>query len=272
MDEILAEDGGSLMKTSMMMRVTCIVVLTAGMHAQVSQAAIINQLDSQGFDYKYEMTVQPNNQDLDGNAFDDWWDAGVPTVSGGFAANTAVDQIFRGDFTNSVWRGIANTAAADWTFEIRVAKTGGTQGTNGWFGIAQANLGESNSSVLWIKDDRVVFNASEYFVGTTFGDGTYNVFRIAHDAADNQLYAWVNGTLVNADLSTPIGGSNGSSFDNSTYIGDYSPSGFAGNYSIDYMRLHSSAVAPVPEPSLVAGAMVASGLGLAIVRRRRWIV
>lgn len=258
------------MKASNFGAVMPLLAVLAAASAVPSAAAIVNQLDSTGFAYKYEMDVQPNNQDLDTNGTDDWFDTGVPAVSGGFAANTAVDQLFRGDFSGSIWRATANTAAADWTFEIRVAKTGGTQGTNGWFGIAQANAGESNSSILWIRDDRVRFNASDYQVGTNFGDGSYHTFRIAHDAADNQLYAWVNGTLLNPSLSTPIAGSNGTTFDNSTFIGDYSGSGFAGNYSIDYMRLHTTAVAPVPEPSAMAlvGTIVA-GSGVAAARRRR---
>lgn len=232
--------------------------------------AITLTKDSSAFDYRYEMDAQPNNQDLDGNGVDDWWDVGVPTVSGGFAANTAQDQIFRGDFTlaggPSIWRAIAGSASADWSFEIRVAKTGGTQGSNGWFGIAQANAGESNSSIFWIEDDRVRFNGTDYLIGTSFGDGSYNVFRIVHDAADNQLYAWVNGVLLNDDLSTPIGGSNGTGFDNSTFIGDYSGTGFAGNYSIDYIRLDEGAFAPVPEPAIA----FLGGLGLlGLLRRRR---
>jgi hypothetical protein len=245
---------------------TLLAIVVACVHAS---AAIVNELDSSAFAYKYEMDTAPNNQDLDANGTDDWFDTAAPPVSGGFAANTAQNQLFRGDFTGSIWRTLNNPAAADWTFEIRVAKTGGTQGSSGWFGIAQANLNESNSSTLGIKDSGIVFNGTEYLSDTPFGDGNYHVIRIAHDAVDNALYAWANGTLLNDDLSTPIAGANGSSFDNSTFIGDYGGA-FAGDYSIDYMRLHTSAVAPVPEPSLLATAGAAGvAAGLTAVRRRR---
>lgn len=243
--------------------ILCSVLLLAS--AQVGQSAITLTKDSTTFDYRYEMSTQPNNQDLDSNATDDWFDTGVPTVSGGFAANTASDQIFRGDFSGSIWRAVANTAAADWTMEVRVAKTGGTQGTNGWFGIATANAGESNSSRFYLKDDRVVSNNIDYLVGGNFGNGSYVTIRIAHDAVDNHNYFWVNGTLLNANLSTPILGVNGTVFDNSTFIGDYSPAGFAGNYSIDYIRLDNGAFAPVPEPA----AALLGGVGMLLLLRRR---
>lgn len=243
--------------------ILCPFALLASVH--IGQSAITLTKDSASFDYRYEMSTQPNNQDLDSNGTDDWFDTGVPTVSGGFAANTANDQIFRGDFSGSIWRAVANTAAADWTMEIRVAKTVGTQGTNGWFGIATANAGESNSSRFYIKDDRVVANDTNYLIGNNFGNGSYVTIRIAHDAADNHNYFWVNGTLLNTNLSTPILGVNGTGFDNSTFIGDYSPTGFDGDYSIDYIRLDTGAFAPVPEPR----AALMGGIGMLLLLRRR---
>lgn len=231
----------------------------------IAQSAITLTKDSTVFNYRYEMTAQPNNQDLDSNLTDDWFDTGAPTVSGGFAVNTANDQLFRGDFSGSIWRSVANAAAADWTMEIRVAKTVGAQGTNGWFGIATANASESNSSRVYIKDDRIVSNGADYLVGGGFGDGSYVTIRIAHDAVDNNNYFWVNGTLLNTNLSTPILGINGTSFDNSTFIGDYSATGFDGDFSIDYIRLDTGAFAPVPEP----GATLLGGIGMLLLLRRR---
>ena len=245
------------------------LILAAGLSAcAAANAAITQSAASSTFQYKYEMDVAPNSQNLDGTGGNDWFGTGVPSVSGGFAVNTAADQLFRGDFTGSIWRSIANSAAADWTMEISVAKTGGTQGTSGWFGIATANLNESNSLALFIKDDRVTVSGVDYLVGTNFASGAQNIFRIAHDTADNAYYVWVNNTLLNTSLSTPIAGANGTKFANSTFIGDYG-SAFAGNYSIDYLRLDSAAFAAIPEPStyglLGAGALAAA----ALVRRRR---
>lgn len=236
-------------------------------------AAITAFGDSTTFDYLYEMDTAPNNQDLDGNGTDDWWDAGIPTVSSGFAANTADNQIYRGDFNgvggnDSIWREVVSAgAAADWTLEVRVARTNQTlpEGANGWFGIAVANLGESNSAKLELHTDYVTFGGNTYLAGTTaIGDGTYNTYRIAHDAADNEFYVWVNNTLLNPNLSTPLNGANGSAFDNSTFIGDYT-GGIAGDWSIDYIRLDNAALG-IPEPT----AALLLGLGsLGLLRRRR---
>ncbi len=233
-------------------------------------AAISLTKDSSAFDYRYEMDSQPNNQDLDGNGTDDWLDAGVPTVAGGYAVNIGADQIFRGDFGGSIWRVVVptNTGTDAWTLEITVGKTGGTQGSNGWFGIATDV--EAFSSALYIKDDRISIEKGttdlDFMTGTAFGDGTYHTIRIAHDSIVNSYYYWVDGILLNTDLSTPItpGNANFASAQ-STFIGDYG-GGFTGNYSIDSIRLTSGAFAPVPEPA--AALLGAFGL-LGLLRRRR---
>lgn len=250
---------------------TLIAILSATTLA--SQAAIVLTGDSSGFDYKYEMDTAPNNQDLDSNSADDWFDTGAPTVSGGLASitNSGTNaQIFRGDFAlsgnPSIWRALVSAgAAADWTLELSVRKDGGTQGSGGWFGIATANLTESNSSALTIMDDRIrLTGGSDYLVGSDFTSG-FQTIRIAHDAVDNAYYYWVNGILLNADLSTPIAGTNGGAFDNSTFIGDYSGS-LAGDWSIDYIRLDTDAIGVIPEPS---AAFLGSLGALMLLRRRR---
>ena len=235
-----------------------------------ASAAISLTKDSSAFDYRYEMDSQPNNQDLDSNGTDDWWDAGVPTVSGGYAANTGANQIFRGDFTGSIWRAVipTNAGTVAWTLEVTVGKTGGTQGGNGWFGIATDV--ELNSSAIYIKDDRISIEQGttdlDFMVGTDFSDGTYHTIRVAHDAVAGGYYYWVNGTLLNTDLSTAIAPGNGNfAAAQSTFIGDYG-SGFEGDYAIDSLRLTSGAFAPVPEPA--AALLGALGL-LQLLRRRR---
>lgn len=249
--------------------IACLTLSTV-LSSPRANASITLFADSSTFDYKYEMDVQPNNVDLDGNGGDDWWDANIPAVSGGLVSFTNSGnnaQIFRGDFNagsgGSIWREVANAAAADWTLEISVRKDGGTQGSLGWFGIATANLGESNSSRLNIHDDRISTASTEYLIGSDF-TSDFVTIRIAHDSADNQNYYWVNGTLLNDDLSTPIAGVNGSTFDNSIFIGDFTSS-IAGDFSIDYIRLDTDAFGLVPEPS----AFILSSLSVILLLRRR---
>lgn len=244
-----------------------------------AQAAITLTGDSSTFDYKYEMSVNPATQDLDVNGAVDWFPTAasgsiVPTVSGGFANSNQTtnpkQNLFRGDFAfdgnASIWREVVSAgAAADWTLEIKFSKVSGTQGANGWFGIATANSGESNSSALTVLDDRIrLTGGADYMVGTDFTAGAQTI-RIAHDAGDNQYYYWINDVLLNADLSTPIAGTNGSVFDNNIFIGNYTGS-LAGEWQIDYLRIDNDAIGVVPESS----AIVLLGLGgLALIRRRR---
>lgn len=247
-------------------------VSTIGTHAAITLTG-----DSSTFDYKYEMDTNPGAQNLDALGAEDWFNGTSggftkPPVSGGFAnSNQGTSEILlRGDFNaggaGSVWRElVSGGAASDWTLEVSVAKVSGTQGSAGWFGIATANLGESNSSALTIMDDRIrLTGGSDYLVGSDFTTG-FQTIRVAHDAADNSYYYWVNGTLLNTDLSTAIAGTNGNGFVNNTFIGDYSGS-LAGEWQIDYVRIDTDAIAAVPEPS--SAALLGLG-GLALILRRR---
>ncbi len=253
-------------------------IATLAVTTMAANAAITLTGDSSTFDYKYEMDVNPGGQNLDSLGAEDWFNgtsSGItkPPVSGGVAVSnlTNKEQLFRGDFNaggaGSVWRElVSGGASSTWTLEVSMRKTSGTQGAKGWFGIATANSGESNSSAFEIHDDRVsLTGGADYLAGSDFSSG-FQTIRIAHDAVDNAYYYWVNGTLLNADLSTPIAGANGRAFDNNTFIGNYSGDFGSGEWEIDYIRIDTDAGAAVPEPS----STVLLGLGgLALILRRR---
>jgi len=262
------------------MRLHLASLTTAALVSNVSFADIVAVEDSSTFDYRYEMDTDPTGQDLDGNTTVDWFagNAGSQTapntyVGGEAFSNNTVspsEDLFRGDFNgsggnDSIWRELVDDgAASDWTMEIKVRKVSGAQGSNGWFAFAMANLNESNSSDFLVKDDRLTINDTDYMVGTNFSTGSHT-FRVAHDSVDNEWYFWANGVLLNNDLSTPIAGTNGSVFDNATFIGHYSNS-HAGEWAVDYIRIDENASAPIPEPSSLA--LLALG-GMLMSRKRR---
>lgn len=247
-----------------------------------ANAAITAFADSSTFDYKYEMDVNPSGQDLDSNGGIDWYPTAasgviIPqTYAGGLATSNqgagTPEVLFRGDFADggnpSIWREVVSAgAAADWTMEIRISKVSVTPSADGWFGIATANSGESNSLRLNIEDNQVSFDADKKnaaMVGTDFTTGSHTI-RIAHDAIDNANYIWINGTLLNTDLSTAIAGSNGSAFDNNTFIGDFS--NFTGDWSVDYIRIDNDALGVIPEPS--TSALLGLGCLTLLMRRRK---
>ena len=235
------------------------IVLGLILAAMTSQAAITDTALSSDFDYKYEMTTDPTAQDLDSNSTVDWF-AGIAggatapnTYSGGAAYSdqgaATPEILFRTDFGGSITRAeFPDTARC--TFEIRVTKTGGAQGTIGWFGMALQMVTSSHSIAIVLADDRVKVRESggsyiDYMVGTDFTSG-YHTVRISKESG-NAWYIWVNGTLLNTDLSTPIVDGNGSfNSGGSWFIGDYSGTGFAGDWAVDYIRLDATdAYAPV---------------------------
>ena len=86
-------------------------------------------------------------------------------------------------------------------------------------------------------------------VATGANDDAMHTYRIAYIYADDYYFVWRDGVLIYGD-NTDIGirGTNGG-FSNSgaTWIGDFSGS-LSGEWEIDYIRFHDSAVAPVTAP------------------------
>jgi hypothetical protein len=140
---------------------------------------------------------------------------------------------------------------------------------DGWFGVATQNPGDSFSARVNLEDDRVSYRTgasnTDYLVGTNFADGNFHTVRLAKDTGD-AFYVWVNGTLLNADLSTPFTGGNGSfNTSGSWFLGDFS-GGIAGDWEVDYIAYDANgAFAVVPEPAsilLLTIALAIAGLGM----------
>lgn len=243
-------------------------------------AAITLTRDSSAFTYLYEMNVNPATQDLNGNTTVDWF-AGttggstIPqTYTGGEAfsnqAAATPQNLFRTDYGGSITRATLANANSPWTIEVKVRKTGGTQGADGWFGVAMQNPGASQSVRVNFEDDRVSYRTGgsyvDYLTGSDFDDGLHHTMRIAYEGS-NSYYVWINDTLLNSDLSTGFTGGNGSfNTSGSWFIGDFS-GGTAGNWAVDFIRYDATgAYAPIPE---VSSPLLAALATFGLLRRRR---
>ncbi|MBK1826554.1 beta strand repeat-containing protein [Haloferula rosea] len=216
----------------------------------LGQAAITSSKASVDFTYLYEMDVNPSSQDLDSNSTSDFFTGTVSgitspqTYSGGVAASDLAngEQLFRTDYGGSITRAILATDTP-YTLELSVEKTAGTQGSQGWFSLALQSPGATQSARFSFKDDVVTFRTTggtftEYLSGTDFTSGQ-QVVRIAYEGSNN-YYIWVNETLLNADLSTPINGGNGSfNTGGSWFIGNFSGD-TGGDWEVDFLRFDNT--------------------------------
>ncbi|QQL44945.1 PEP-CTERM sorting domain-containing protein [Sulfuriroseicoccus oceanibius] len=247
-----------------------------------AHAAIVAEADSSGFDYLYEMDTNPATLDLDSNSTNDWFGgtvsgATIPqTYTGGvaYSNDSAGENLFRVDFGGSILRNNFSDANP-MTMELSVSKQGGSQGTLGWFGAALQMPGASNSIVVAFADDHVKVREtgggySEYLNGTDFTSG-FHTMRVAKEGGDN-YYIWIDDVLLNADLSTPIGGGNGNfNSGGSWFIGDYSSGGFgSADWGVDYIRMEADgAFAPVAVPEPSSAVLLGLGGAALILRRRK---
>jgi hypothetical protein len=252
-----------------------ILLMPLGAHAAITAVK-----DSSTFTYLYEMDVDPSGLDLDSNTTSDFF-AGtasgstIPqTYTGGVAASNQAaatpENLFRTDFTGSITRATLAGADTPWTLELAVRKTGGTQGTDGWFSFAAQNPTASQSVRVNFEDDRVSYRTAptntDYLTGTNFADGSFHTLRVAYSGSDS-YFVWINDTLLNADLNTGFAGGNGSfNIGGAWFIGDYS-GGLAGDWEVDYIRYDAGvATAPIPEPTPVLLGLLAL---VGTLRRRR---
>jgi len=270
-----------------MKRSIVVLALMAFAFSLAASADIVATKDSSNFAYKYEMDSNPSGQDLDSNSTFDWfWSVAggsiIPqTYSGGVAQSDqsagTPENLFRTDFGGSITR--ANTTSGSpWTIEMRVQKTTGTQGGDGWFGVAMQTPNDTFSTRVNFEDDRVSYRGTggtnvDHLVGTDFTSG-FHTMRIAYEGNDNtdetqQFFVWIDGSLLNDGLTSAdafVGGNGSFNSGGSWYIGDFS-SGIAGDWEVDYIRFEDNgAFNVIPEPASIG---LIGLVGLVYLLRRK---
>ena len=243
-----------------------------------SYAGVPNSLDSSGFDFQYEMDVNPSDQDLDaaGSAFD-WFanpatGSGVDqqmwtpqTYAGGIATSNqgaaTPEALFRSDFGGSISR---ESISGDFTVEVAVQLKAGTilspEFDLGGFGIF-INPPALPAFRLNINEDELSTGLGNEIAPTGNNTGGLTLFRVAYVEADQRFWVWRNGVLIYGDTVSPGGGTEGS--EPSVYagggflLGDFAAD-LSGDWDIDYIRVHNEAVAPT---NVIAGDLAVTGFG-----------
>ncbi|MEZ5302329.1 MAG: CotH kinase family protein [Verrucomicrobiales bacterium] len=164
---------------------------------------------SADFAFRYEFDVQPNTQDLDGNATPDFWNGwDIGVIAGGVATMestaTARDGTVATDFGGSIWR--EHFLGGDWTLEIRfrVASQTGTTGAVAILAATNADNQENFWLRLGASDLRVTLPGGALeTIDTSDNTDAMHVVRIARSGGRH--YVWRDGVLLNASLAEADG-------------------------------------------------------------------
>ena len=228
---------------------TATMVAAATLATTASAAASdLPRLDSARFDYKYEMVVRPDLQDLDAGGANDFtgWSPAFSLGTGQDVGTIKIDASSNGKYLVSNqavgtvgdgWRSMAASSSTGFTVEARLKITDCT-GANGAICV---EAGPSDSKVyarLNFFADSIGWN------GTTLKNldtSAWHTYRIARAGGTAVHSVWVDGELVAEDLGT------GFTYNTSTLyrmlLG--SPgSGWTGKAEVAWLRYHKGAYAP----------------------------
>jgi hypothetical protein len=242
-------------------------------------AGVPNSLASSGFDFLYEMDVNPSSQDLDlaGNAAD--WFAnpaqatGVDqlmwtpqTYAGGIASSNqgaaTPEALFRSDYGGSISR---QSLSGDFTVEVAIRLKAGTiafpDSDLGGFAMFINPPGQT-AFRLNINEDELSTGLGDEVTSSLSNTAGMTVFRIAYVESDERFWVWRDGVVAYGTTVAPGGGVAGS--EASIYpgggflLGDFAGD-VSGDWDIEYIRLHDEAVAP--DGASPFGAVAITGFG-----------
>ncbi len=173
------------------------------------------------FSWLYEMTLAPNNQNLDNAGGDDWYDTAAPAVAGGLATGGA-GLFFRGDYMGSIWRlGLTN---GNYTVEFSAnVRTNGTEGAMGSLGFFGEKPSDANQGLrLNVKrHGQTVSNGStvQQTLGEQDNTDVFHAFRVAR-VASGRYELWRDGKRL---TTAPLAGTNNGN-DDGAFLGAFSSS------------------------------------------------
>lgn len=247
----------------------CFVAFFFSLAIQAQAAYVGAELDSSGFDYKYEMDVLPSTQDLDGNLTNDYSSFGTNSVSGGLLKHDSIGgdgNALDGSIANSIWK--AEFATGDFTMEYSaqvLTQVSGPTGERGSFQLFGSSATQRVAVVVGTGD--VVFRyGAELFETILTADNTdsFHTFRAALSGGSttSTAYVWRDDVLIHEQAYA------NASFSAAGWFGDFSGA-IAGSADVDYVRITSGVFGPVtvPEPSTFI--LLATGLVGPLAFRRR---
>ena len=228
--------------------------------------------DSNEWTLKYEMDVNPNTQNLDGNGVVDWLQNGTQTFSGGVLTSPydlAGYPLLRSSTIEAegVWSEPTNNIdyLHGWTVEVSMkvtmadadpascaimaAPVGGTD---------RAWLYVSPTDTCWVSGATLPYTVTSLKTDSNADD--FHVFRIAQEPNSNTLSLWRDTELLSDTLTWAHAYSL-----KVLFIGDVTGND-GSEYQINYVRLRSGAYAPIPEPTTLV--LLVCGALMALVRRR----
>lgn len=222
--------------------VTCAALLIAPSSLFAVPASIA---DSSAFDFRYEMNVAPNNQDLDNNNTDDWFDTAAPSVAGGIASGGS-GNFFRSDFSNSISR--ANFSDDDpFTIEVRVrVLNSGTEGSGGTLSTSFNRDNDDSTTFLQVSRTGQNYNTGvdgATVLGSNDNTDGFHTFRHVRES-NGDIFIYRDNVLLNPggtalSEDSDVNGATG------MFIGD-TGGATSGDWELDYVRIAQGAFAPAP--------------------------
>ena len=216
------------------------------MTAYMCNATVIEVKDSADFSYKYEMIIEPSDEDVDSNGTNDFGNSNG-TVDGSGIMTMVANGLYNSAAIGQAWDVMNPSFVTGYTLEIRVkiisqSESTGTMAINGSLpDVANANswLNIGTNSAKWYSGGDILLDSSD-------NTDAFHVFRIVQQAGQIKYNVWRDGVLIGEDLGL---GMSYTGLDRMLF-GD--PGGnWGGTSEVDYMRFIKGVYAPyTPLPSM----------------------